>query len=102
MNLMPSSELGVGGAGQLVGFRPEHVALGNGRPDAATYEALVEVVEYLGDEQLVHLKLRDTEIVAKLPVEPRLEHGRNETFSVPLKRVLLFDAQSEQAVGTAA
>jgi ABC-type sugar transport system ATPase subunit len=101
MNLMPSSEIGVGGPGQLAGFRPEHVALGNGRPGAATYEALVEVVEYLGDEQLAHLRLRDTEVIAKLPVEPRLEHGINQTFSVPLDRVLLFDAESRLAVGTA-
>jgi multiple sugar transport system ATP-binding protein len=101
MNLMPSSELGVGAPGQLAGFRPEHVILGNGRPDSATYEALVEVVEYLGDEQLAHLRLRDTPVVVKLPVEPRLEHGINQTFCVPLKRILLFDAESELAVGTA-
>jgi multiple sugar transport system ATP-binding protein len=101
MNLLPSADLGIGGTGQLAGFRPEHVALGDGRPGTATYEALVEVVEYLGDEQLAHLKLKDKDIVAKLPVEPRLEHGRSETFSVPLKRVLLFDAETELAVGTA-
>jgi ABC-type sugar transport system ATPase subunit len=101
MNLMPSSELGVGAPGQLAGFRPEHVILGNGRPDSATYDALVEVVEYLGDEQLAHLRLRDNSVVVKLPVEPRLENGVNQTFSVPLKRILLFDAESELAVGTA-
>jgi multiple sugar transport system ATP-binding protein len=102
MNLLPSATLGVGGAGQLVGFRPEHVQLGNGRAGAAQYEALVEVVEYLGDEQLAHVRLRDQEIVVKLPVDPRLEAGRNETFSVPLQKVLLFDEKSTLAVGTAA
>src|SRR5438105_12460569 len=29
MNLLPSAGLGLGGAGQLAGFRPEHVQLGN-------------------------------------------------------------------------
>jgi multiple sugar transport system ATP-binding protein len=94
--------LGVGGNGRLAGFRPEHIALGDGRPNSAHYDATVEVVEYLGDEQLAHLRVGDHEVVAKLPVEPRLESGRSETFSVPLQKVLLFDEQSTEAVGTAA
>jgi multiple sugar transport system ATP-binding protein len=102
MNLLPSGAIGVGAGGKLAGFRPEHVALGDGRPDSAHYDAMVEVVEYLGDEQLAHLRLGDHALVAKLPVEPRLEAGRQETFSVPLQKVLLFDEDSTQAVGTAA
>jgi multiple sugar transport system ATP-binding protein len=102
MNMLPSSALGIGGAGQLVGFRPEHVRLGNGRPGSGSYDAAVEVVEYLGDEQLAHLRLGDYEIVVKLPVEPRLRAGENETFSVPLDKVLLFDEATSQTVGPAA
>jgi len=102
MNVVPSAALGVGGTGQLAGFRPEHVQLGAGHNGAASLEAMVEVVEYLGDEQLAHLRLRDLEVVAKLPVEPRLEMGERETFSVPLKHVFLFDEESTRAVGTAA
>jgi ABC-type sugar transport system ATPase subunit len=102
MNVLPSAALGVGGTGQLAGFRPEHVQLGAGHNGAASLEAMVEVVEYLGDEQLAHLRLRDLEVVAKLPVEPRLEMGERETFSVPLKHVFLFDEESTRAVGTAA
>jgi len=102
MNLLPSGAIGVGAGGKLAGFRPEHVDLGDGRPNSAHYDALVEVVEYLGDEQLAHLRLGDYALVAKLPVEPRLETGKQETFSVPLQKVLLFDEESTQAVGTAA
>ena len=102
MNLLPSSALGVGGVGQLVGFRPEHVILGNGRPGSAHYDANVEVVEYLGDEQLAHVRLGDHEIVVKLPVDPRLQAGKQESFFVPLQKVLLFDEQTTHAVGTAA
>ena len=102
MNLLPSAALGVGGVGQLVGFRPEHVVLGNGRPGSAHYDANVEVVEYLGDEQLAHVRLGDHEIVVKLPVDPRLQAGKQESFSVPLQKVLLFDEQTTHAVGTAA
>jgi len=102
MNLLPSAALGLGGAGQLAGFRPEHVQLGNNRSGTVHYEATVEVVEYLGDEQLAHARLGDHDILVKLPVEPRLEAGRRQTFSVPLQKVLLFDEQSTHAVGTAA
>jgi ABC-type sugar transport system ATPase subunit len=103
MNMLPSSVLGIGGTGRLAGFRPEHVRLGNGRPGAAgSLDAAVEVVEYLGDEQLGHLRLGDHEIVVKLPVEPRLRAGQQETFSVPLDKVLLFDEESSLAVGPAA
>jgi multiple sugar transport system ATP-binding protein len=102
MNMLPSGVLGVGGAGQLAGFRPEHVHLGNGRPGSGHYEASVEVVEYLGDEQLAHVRLGEHEIVVKLPVEPRLRVGDRETFSVPLDKVLLFDEESSRAVGPAA
>jgi ABC-type sugar transport system ATPase subunit len=102
MNLLPSSALGIGGVGQLAGFRPEHVRLGNGRAGSGSLDAAVEVVEYLGDEQLGHLRLGDHEIVVKLPVEPRLRAGQQETFSVPLDKVLLFDEASSQVLGPAA
>ena len=101
MNVLPSSVLGVGGTGQLAGFRPEHAQLGNGRAGTGTLEAAVEVVEYLGDEQLAHLRFGDHEIVVKLPVEPRLHRGEQETISVPLDKVLLFDEASSRAVGPA-
>jgi ABC-type sugar transport system ATPase subunit len=102
MNMLPSSAIGIGGTGQLAGFRPEHVRLGNGHGGSGSLDAAVEVVEYLGDEQLAHLRLDDHEIVVKLPVEPRLRAGERETFSVPFDKVLLFDEESKQAVGPAA
>jgi multiple sugar transport system ATP-binding protein len=102
MNMLPSAVLGIGGTGKLAGFRPEHVQLGNGRAGAGSLSAAVEVVEYLGDEQLGHLRLGDHQIVVKLPVEPRLQAGQQETFSVPLDKVLLFDEESTRAVGPAA
>ena len=102
MNLVPSKAVGVGREGQIAGFRPEHLELGKGKADAMHLAALVEVVEYLGDEQLAHLRLGDAPILAKLPVEQQLEEGRQEQFSVPLSKVLLIDAETEQSLGTAA
>jgi ABC-type sugar transport system ATPase subunit len=56
------------------------------------------VVEYLGDEQLAHVRLRDHDVVVKLPVEPRLEAGSTRHFSVPLEQVRLFEAASGRAL----
>ncbi len=105
MNLLPSAALGVGigGAGRLVGFRPEDVELANGkRADCAECDATVEVVQYLGDEQLAYLKLRDSEIVAKLPIEADLPQGAKRKLAVPLRKIHLFDAETGVAVGTVA
>jgi ABC-type sugar transport system ATPase subunit len=101
MNLVPSGVVGLGD-GRLAGFRPEHVQLGNGRPDAAHYDAIVEVVEYLGSEQVAHTMVQDQPVVVKLPVEPRLQRGSRTTFSVPLDKVLLFDRETERTLGSAA
>jgi multiple sugar transport system ATP-binding protein len=99
MNLVPGHFLeGVGGSGRLAGFRPEHVHLGDGRADAVSFHATVEVVEYLGDERLVHLRSRDQELLAKLPLDKQVSLGEDNTFSVPRDKLLLFDAETEEAV----
>jgi multiple sugar transport system ATP-binding protein len=87
-------------AGELtVGFRPEHLELANGdTAEAARLHAVVAVVEYLGDEQLVHLNAGDVALVAKLPVEPRLSPGAEIDLSVRLEQVYLFDRESEQTL----
>jgi multiple sugar transport system ATP-binding protein len=99
MNLVPAALIdGAGGAGRIAGFRPEHVDLGDRRVDAFTFEARVEVVEYLGDEQLVHLTRKDTPLQAKLPVEERVASGQELSFAVPRDKLILFDANTEQRV----
>jgi ABC-type sugar transport system ATPase subunit len=105
MNILPAGALeGIGGSGRLVGFRPEDIQLANGGPGAgsAAFDATVEVVQYLGDDQLVYLELRDAEIVAKLPVEEQLDLGAARSFAVPLTKLHLFDAESGVSLGTAA
>ena len=97
MNLVPSEVVDAGG-GRIAGFRPEHAQLGRGRGDALSFPATVEVVEYLGDEQLVHMARKDTSLQAKLPVEERVRPGDELTFSVPRDKLHLFDPETEQRV----
>ena len=100
MNLVPASVLeGVGGDDRIAGFRPEHIRVGrNGRGDAIAFDGEVEVVEYLGDEQLVHISRKGTSLQARLPVEERLAAGDHVTFVLPREKLYLFDAESEQRI----
>ena len=100
MNLVPAPLIGAGGSGLIAGFRPEHVALGNGRGDAVHGRARVEVVEYLGDEQLVHLALDDTSVASKVGIDERVEHGQEVELSIPREKLHLFDAETQERVST--
>jgi multiple sugar transport system ATP-binding protein len=99
MNLVPASLLdGIGGEDRIAGFRPEHVDLGDGRPDAIHFDGRIQVVEYLGDEQLVHILRKDADLQAKLPVEEELAIGQERTFTIPRDKLLLFDRDTEERV----
>jgi multiple sugar transport system ATP-binding protein len=95
MNFLPGGTVqGFGGTGQVAGFRPEHVRIGG---DGAQLPATVDVVEYLGDEQLVHFAVGDRVFVAKLPVEQRIAAGEHLTLVVPHEKIVAFDAETELA-----
>jgi multiple sugar transport system ATP-binding protein len=97
MNLVPAEFLeGAGSGDRLAGFRPEHVDL-DGSGDGARFDATVEVVEYLGDEQLVHLTVKDRSLLAKLPVEHPVTTGEGLALSIPRDKLHLFDEETEEA-----
>jgi multiple sugar transport system ATP-binding protein len=97
MNLVRSEIVDAGG-GRIAGFRPEHVDVGPRRGDALSFPATVEVVEYLGDEQLVHVTRKDTPLQAKIPVEERVRPGEEVTLSIPRDKLHLFDPETEERV----
>jgi ABC-type sugar transport system ATPase subunit len=99
MNLVPAPVLNGGGADRIAGFRPEHVRPVGRGGDGYRFDARIEVVEYLGDELLVHLLRRDTPLLAKLPVEERVDTGANAEFAVARDKVLMFDAETGERVG---
>jgi multiple sugar transport system ATP-binding protein len=102
MNLLPASMMGIADDTRLAGFRPEHVEVANGAGDAARIDAQVEVVEYLGDEQIVHLASGPAELVAKLPTSVQLAAGDQRSFAVARDKLYLFDAESGDSLGTVA
>jgi ABC-type sugar transport system ATPase subunit len=100
MNLVSAPIIDAGGTDRIVGFRPEHIQVGNGRVDGVGFDARVEVVEYLGDEQLVHLTRKDTPLQAKLGVEDRVSAGDEVRFAIPRDKLLLFDTETEERIRT--
>jgi ABC-type sugar transport system ATPase subunit len=97
MNLVPASVIDGGGSDRIAGFRPEHVEL-SASGDAVRCAGRVEVREYLGDEQLVHLTVKDTSIQAKLPVEAHVSPGDELSFAIPRDKIHLFDAETGERV----
>ena len=97
MNLVPGPAVDGGGSNVIVGFRPEHLRLGSAA-GGITFDARVEVVEYLGDEQLVHMARDGTTLLAKLPVEEQVSQGHELVLSVPTDKLHRFDADSEERI----
>jgi multiple sugar transport system ATP-binding protein len=50
----------------VVGFRPEHLDIGESGGDRAAFRARADVVEYLGNEELLHVNAADQDVVEKL------------------------------------
>jgi multiple sugar transport system ATP-binding protein len=97
MNLVPAALVDAGGPDRIAGFRPEHARVSGG--DGYRFDARVEVVEYLGDELLVHFLRKDTPLLAKLPVESRLEGGQDVQLTVAREKMMLFDKETGERVG---
>jgi multiple sugar transport system ATP-binding protein len=99
MNLVPAPVLDAGGAGRIAGVRPEHVEPGaDAGRDRISFTGRVEVTEYLGDEQIVHLTVEDEPIVAKVHIGHRLPIGDQQDFSVAREHLHLFDAETGEVV----
>ncbi len=82
----------------VAGLRPEHFELGEASPGAAaggaTVSGVAEVVEYLGSQELLHVKVHELDLVAIVDSSANVKPGQNVTLRVPLDKVYLFDADS--------
>jgi ABC-type sugar transport system ATPase subunit len=82
----------------VLGFRPEHLDIVDGQADVVTIPVQVDVVEYLGNDELIHAQAADHEIVAIVPSARQLKAGDRVNLGVPLDKLHLFDAESEEAL----
>jgi multiple sugar transport system ATP-binding protein len=91
--------VGADGKKLVAGFRPEHIEIGgNGATTGARFRATADVVEYLGNEELLHVNAGGRDIVAIVPSEHRVKPGDVLDFTVPLEKVHLFETESGKAL----
>ncbi len=82
----------------IVGVRPEHLDVAAVGGDYATAQSKADVVEYLGNEELLHVMLAGIDIVAVVSAERRVRPGDVVTLHFPLDKIHLFDAATELSV----
>jgi multiple sugar transport system ATP-binding protein len=84
----------------LIGFRPEHLEVANGRAGdgAMQIPAKVDVVEYLGNEELIHAQAEGHEVVALISSDQRVKVGDEVNFAVPMDKLHIFDPESEKTL----
>jgi multiple sugar transport system ATP-binding protein len=80
------------------GFRPEHIEMGAANEKAAKIRAVCDVVEFLGNEELLHLRVGDNDLVAVIDAENRVKPGDVLEMHVPLERVHLFNDETGSAL----
>lgn len=80
----------------LLGFRPEDLEL-DGAEGSGTVKipAKVDVVEYMGHEELIHAVAEGHEIIALVPSDKKVRAGDEVHFAIPSERLHVFDPETE-------
>jgi multiple sugar transport system ATP-binding protein len=80
-----------------IGFRPEDLEIANGSGDGAVrFPAKVDVVEYLGNQELLHADAEGNDIVALVSSDEKVQIGDNVEFTIPTEKLHLFDPETEE------
>ena len=88
-------------AGDLTaGVRPEHfeISTGEAAEKGATIRAMTDVVEFLGNEELLHVRVGEHDLVAIVDASHRVKPGDVLELFVPLEKLHLFDAEEGKAL----
>ncbi len=86
------------GSTVLLGFRPEHLDLVESGGAVLKIPAKVDVVEYLGNEELIHAVVESNEVVALVPSDRRVKEGEQIELTVPAEKLHMFDPESERSL----
>jgi multiple sugar transport system ATP-binding protein len=85
----------------VLGVRPEHLDVVPTGGECATAQSRADVVEYLGNEELLHVMVGGIDVVALVSADRRVRPGDVVTLHIPLDKIHLFDAETELAVNRA-
>jgi len=78
----------------IAGFRPEHLDIGEASSGAGSFRARADVVEYLGNEELLHVNAAGQDVVAIVDSSHKVRPGDIVNLVLPLDKVHLFDGES--------
>jgi len=79
-----------------LGVRPESVQIVDS-PDDYTFEATVDVVELMGNVQVVHVSLDGTEFLAEVDPDLDVSQGDPLLLRLPPEKIDLFDGVAEES-----
>jgi sn-glycerol 3-phosphate transport system ATP-binding protein len=84
-----------------VGIRPEHLAFAPDAPVGTALHVVVDLVEALGADTLVHGRLGGVEeaILARLPGNAVVRAGDRAAFKVSAEEIHLFDVETGRRIG---
>jgi multiple sugar transport system ATP-binding protein len=83
----------------LMGFRPEHLDIARSEADGVIrIPAQVDVVEYLGNEELLHTQIEGGEVVALVPSDREVKAGDKVDLTIPADKLHLFDPETEKSL----
>jgi multiple sugar transport system ATP-binding protein len=88
----------------LIGIRPEHIGdrIDSRQPHAATVRGTVEIVETVGHEVIVHVRVAGTLVIARLAPRSSPAFGAELQLVVDGSSIHLFDPESERRLGATA
>ncbi|HVA87582.1 MAG TPA: sn-glycerol-3-phosphate ABC transporter ATP-binding protein UgpC [Candidatus Saccharimonadales bacterium] len=75
----------------VAGFRPEHFEIGPASDGMASVSGVAEVVEYLGNQELLHITMNDMDLVAIVDSSSQVKPGQALNLRMPLDKAYLFD-----------
>ena len=73
------------------GIRPEHLEIGEVEGETAALRATIDVVEFLGNEELLHARIGEKDVVAIVDANERVKPGDVLDVKLPLEELHLFD-----------
>ena len=96
MNLLPDAQ------GRLAGIRAEHIAIEGSRWSLAApleSSATLTACELMGDHRLLHLRMGEAALYARVEPEFAAETGRTLRIGLTAEHLRYFDASSGRALG---
>jgi multiple sugar transport system ATP-binding protein len=79
-----------------LGIRPESVQIVDS-PDDYTFEATVDVVELMGNVQIIHVALDGSEFLAEVDPDLDVSQGDSLLIRLPPEKIDLFDGVDEES-----